>query len=98
MIQPSPMTYHGVKFFIAYPLQVPNFRISDNVDLSPEYRKDINAWCFDFFGGKTIEIVEDDVYIKAPEGIVLNEKTYKKFENQIAHDVDIRTTKQVFYK
>jgi len=98
MIQPSPMSYYGVKIFIAYPLQIPNFRISDNVSLNQEYRKDINDWCFKFFGGKTVEIVEDDVYLKAPEGIIMNQKTYNKFKIQVLADVDNKTTTQAFYK
>jgi len=83
MIQNRPMFINGVKIFIASPITVPNYRIDDKVQLGDEYRKYINAWLFDFFGGKIIEVVEDDVTLKAPEGLIMNQKTYNKLEVQL---------------
>jgi len=83
MIPNRPMTLHGVQIFIASPVTVPNYRIDDKVQLGDEYRKYINEWLYDFFGGTIIEVVEDDVTFKAPEGLVMNQKTYNKLEVQL---------------
>ena len=83
MIHDRPMHLHGVNIYIAHPLTIPNYKIDNKVQLSDEYRKYINNWLYGFFGGKMVEMVEDDKVIKAPEGLIMNRKTYNKLEVQL---------------
>lgn len=54
----------GIPVRIVEPFFIPNFRISNTVVLTEEFRKGINSWTDKFFGGKYVNHIEDDVVIK----------------------------------
>lgn len=81
---PVGFTIDGYRITIAKPAKHPNFRISEKVELTPEYRKSIDDWCFNFFGGTIVETVGDGKILGYSHHLIMNQLTYEKLLEHIA--------------
>lgn len=69
-------TYMGLHIHVT--TDKPKQQLAEDVPVSPEFRKDINAWMIDFFG--VWNIVEDGQVFNVGSGaIFMNPRTYAKF-------------------
>ena len=81
---PAGFNINGYRITIAKPAKHHNFKISDKVDLSSEYRRKIDDWCFEMFGGATTEKLEDGKIVGYSHQLIMNQKTYNELLKHIA--------------
>lgn len=62
----------------------PKMVLSEDVPVSPEFRREINLWMLGFFG--TTNTMEDGQVVKAMNHLYMNPRTYHKVREAFAHE------------
>lgn len=79
----APQMFNGMRVYIATPIKQPKFRISNNVQLTQNYRKTINDWCDSFFGVGYLECIKNGDVGRHNDGLFMNEYTYNAFMKEM---------------
>jgi hypothetical protein len=67
---------NGIEIKVATAFRTLNFRVSESVPLSEQYRKKIDDWCADFFGCSFNEVVKDNEVLMSNGVYFVNATTF----------------------